>query len=43
LVDNSAGTGRGVRSVEFDGQPLANLSVPLSDDAKVHKVRVALG
>ena len=43
LVDNSAGTGRGVRSVELDGQPLANLSVPLSDDAKIHKVRVALG
>ena len=42
-VDNSAGTGRGVRSVNLDGQPLANLSVPLSDDAKVHKVRVALG
>ena len=42
-VDNSAGTGRGVRSVNLDGQPLANLSVPLSDDAKLHKVRVALG
>jgi cellobiose phosphorylase len=43
LVDNSGGTGRGVRSVELDGQPLANLWVALSDDAKVHKVRVALG
>jgi cellobiose phosphorylase len=43
LVDNSAGTGRSVRSVELDGQPLSNVLIPLSDDAKIHKVRVELG
>jgi cellobiose phosphorylase len=43
LVDNSAGTGRGVRSVELDGQRLPNDTVPLSDDRKTHNVRVQLG
>jgi cellobiose phosphorylase len=43
VVDNSAGTGRGVRSVELDGQRLPNDAVPLSDDAKTHNVRVLLG
>ena len=43
LVDNSAGTGRGVRSVELDGQRLPNDTVPLSDDGKTHNVRVQLG
>ena len=43
LVDNSAGTGRGVRSVELDGQPVPNDTVPLSDDGKTHNVRVQLG
>ena len=43
LVDNSAGTGRGVRSVEMDGQRLPNDTVPLSDDGKTHNVRVQLG
>jgi cellobiose phosphorylase len=43
LVDNSAGTGRLVRSVELDGEPLPSFSVPLSDGAKTHKVRVELG
>jgi cellobiose phosphorylase len=43
LVDNSARSGRGVRSVELDGQRLPNVSVPLSDDGKTHKVRVELG
>jgi cellobiose phosphorylase len=43
LVDNSAGTGRRVRSVELDGQPLPNFSIPLSDGPKTHKVRVELG
>ena len=33
-MDNSAGTGRGVRSVELDGQRLPNDAVPLSDDRK---------
>jgi cellobiose phosphorylase len=43
LVDNSAGTGSGVRAVELDGQPLQNDTVPLSDDWKTHTVRVQLG
>jgi cellobiose phosphorylase len=43
LVDNSAGTGRGVRSVELDGQRMPNDVVPLSDDAKPHDVVVQLG
>ncbi len=43
LVDNSAGTGRGVRSIELDGQLVPNHIVPLSDDGNTHKVRVQLG
>jgi hypothetical protein len=43
LVDNSAGTGRGVRSVELDGQRLPNDTIPLVDDSKSHEVRVQLG
>jgi cellobiose phosphorylase len=43
LVDNSAGTGRGVRSIELDGKRMPNHAVPLSDDQKTHKVRVQLG
>jgi cellobiose phosphorylase len=42
LVDNSAGNGRGVRSVELDGQRLPNGIVPLRDDSKTHEVRVKL-
>jgi cellobiose phosphorylase len=43
LVDNSAGNGRGVRSVELDGQRLPDGIVPLTDDSKTHEVRVKLG
>ena len=43
LVDNSAGTGRGVQSIELDGQPVPNHAVPLSDDGQTHNVRVQLG
>jgi cellobiose phosphorylase len=43
LVDNSAGTGRGVRSIELDGQPVPNHGLPLNDDGKTHNVRVQLG
>jgi cellobiose phosphorylase len=42
-VDNSAGTGRGVQSVELDGQRLPTSTVPLSDDGQAHNVRVQLG
>ena len=42
-VDNSAGTGRGVRAIELDGQRLPNGMVPLLDHRKTHKVVVQLG
>jgi cellobiose phosphorylase len=42
-VKNSAGGGRGVRSVLLDGQPLIDGQVPLSDDSKTHVVQVELG
>ena len=42
LVDNSAGSGSGVRSVELDGQRLPNDIVPLSDDGKTHNVRMQM-
>ncbi len=42
-VDNSAGTGRGVRSVTVDGQPEPGGAVPLRDDGQAHDVRVVLG
>jgi cellobiose phosphorylase len=42
-VDNSAGTGRGVRSVTADGQQFPGGAVPLCDDRRVHDVRVTLG
>jgi cellobiose phosphorylase len=43
LVDNSAGTGRGVKSIELDGQRLPNDVLPLADDSKTHHARVRLG
>jgi cellobiose phosphorylase len=43
VVDNSGGTGSGVRSVELDGQRLPNDTVPLSNDGKTHNVRVQMG
>jgi cellobiose phosphorylase len=42
-VDNSPGTGRGVRSVTMDGQPAADRAVSLRDDGREHDVRVTLG
>ena len=42
-VDNSAGTGRGVRSVDLDGQRLPTGTVPLRDDGQAHNVGVQLG
>jgi hypothetical protein len=35
--------GRGVKSVELDGQPLSDGNVPLGDDGKTHNVCVRLG
>jgi cellobiose phosphorylase len=42
-VDNSAGVGRGVRSVALDGKVLADGLVPISDDGQSHDVQVILG
>jgi cellobiose phosphorylase len=42
-VDNSSGTGRGVRSVTVDGKPADGLAIPLHDDGRTHDVRVVLG
>jgi len=42
-VDNSAGTGGGLKSVTTDGQPAAAGIVALRDDGKAHQVRVVLG
>lgn len=43
LVDNSAVTGRGVRSVKWDGQLLAINTVPPIVDGNTHNVSVGLG
>src|SRR5262249_29636097 len=42
-VNNTAGAGRGVRSVTVDGESVANGSVPLRDDGLRHEVNVVLG
>ena len=38
-----SGAGRGVRSIELDGQLVPNHTAPLSDDRNAHNVRVRLG
>jgi cellobiose phosphorylase len=43
VVENAAGTGRGVRAVTVDGQTVPNGEIPLVDDGKTHAVRVELG
>ncbi|PYM17328.1 MAG: hypothetical protein DMD81_09490, partial [Candidatus Rokuibacteriota bacterium] len=49
VVENPHGVSRGVASVELDGAPLDGApldgpaSIPLADDAKVHRVRIVLG
>jgi cellobiose phosphorylase len=43
VVDNSAGTGRDVQSIELDGERVPNHAVPLTDDGQIHNVRVQLG
>ncbi len=42
-VDNSAGTGRGVRMVVLDGRHLPGGAVPLLNDGNHHEIRVELG
>jgi len=43
VVDNCAGTGRGVRSIELDGQSVPNDTLPLRDDSRTHEAIVRLG
>ena len=43
VVENPAGTGRGVRSVHVDAQAVPDGEILLADDGKVHAVRVELG
>ena len=43
MFDNSAGAGKGVRSVELDGERLSTEVVLLTDDTRTHQVRVAIG
>jgi len=44
VVENPRGVSRGVSSVEVDGVPLSgDLSIPLVDTGKSHRVRIVLG
>ena len=43
IVENAAGTGRGVRAVTVDGEIARDGEIPLRDDGKAHVVRVELG
>ncbi|WP_095087769.1 GH36-type glycosyl hydrolase domain-containing protein [Mesorhizobium sophorae] len=42
-VDNKAGVGRGVRSLALDDELRTDAKVPLTDDGRLHDVRVVLG
>jgi cellobiose phosphorylase len=41
--DNRSGVASGVRSIELDGKPLADSTVPLIDDGRRHRAVVLLG
>ena len=43
VVENTAGTGRGVRAVTVDARAMPDGEIPLMDDGQTHEVRVALG
>jgi cyclic beta-1,2-glucan synthetase len=43
VVDNAAGTGRGVRAVTVDAHAVPDGEISLMDDGKTHEVRVELG
>jgi hypothetical protein len=43
IVDNAAGTGRGVRAVTVDATDVPDGEITLMDDAKAHAARVELG
>ncbi|GIK55531.1 MAG: hypothetical protein BroJett015_11940 [Chloroflexota bacterium] len=42
-VKNPSGVQQGVAEVWLDGQPLADLQIPLYDDGQTHRVDVLLG
>ncbi|NKK75409.1 glycosyl transferase [Rhizobium leguminosarum bv. viciae] len=41
--DNAKGIGRGVHSVTLDGEPVANETVPLEEDGRMHDVHIIVG
>jgi cellobiose phosphorylase len=41
--DNRSGVASGVRSIELDGKPLADSTIPLIDDGRRHRAVVLLG
>jgi cellobiose phosphorylase len=43
VVENAAGTGRGVRAVTMDAHAVPDGEIPLMDDGQTHEVRVELG
>jgi cellobiose phosphorylase len=43
VIENSEGSGRGVREVTFDGLTLQERVVELSDDGRQHEVKISLG
>jgi cellobiose phosphorylase len=43
VIDNSDGSGRGVRSVSVDGRSVPEAVIELADDGRHHKVQIALG
>jgi cyclic beta-1,2-glucan synthetase len=42
VVENSEGSGRGVRSMMVDGRAVPEGAVELSDDGRQHEVRITL-
>ena len=42
-VDNSSGSGKGVRQITLDGEPCPGNDIPLQDDGRQHQVAVRLG
>jgi cellobiose phosphorylase len=41
VVENSGGTGRGVRSLTVDGQIVSSGAIDVADDGKRHEIHVA--
>jgi cellobiose phosphorylase len=43
VIENPAGTGRGVRAITVDAHAMPDGEIPLVDDGRAHAVRVELG